>query len=130
MKPEIIDEHPRGTYRIVVDLPDDLPIEMLHEACERVADAVYDWEPKDRNNWDVFVAGGTYDHSTQGYVERLEQRQTEYREILHCIWLYVNWHYVTKQLTTEQKNLWANAIDLCSRADHPGAAAVAERWWE
>jgi len=46
------------------------------------------------------------------------------RELLGSIWLYVKWHYVTKQLTTEQKNLWADAIDATGE---PGTKA--ERWW-
>lgn len=46
------------------------------------------------------------------------------RELLGQIWLYVHWHYVTRQLTTAQKNLWADAVDT---SGEPGPKA--ERWW-
>lgn len=48
-----------------------------------------------------------------------------YRETLGAIWLYINWRYVTKQLTTEQKELWADAVDAFGEPE-PGKA---ERWW-
>jgi hypothetical protein len=48
-------------------------------------------------------------------------------ELLGAIWLYVNWHYVTKQLTTEQKELWANAVDKYGDPEDRGPKA--ERWW-
>jgi hypothetical protein len=51
----------------------------------------------------------------------------EYRELLGCIWLYVDWRYVTKQLTTEQKNLWADAVDNFGDPENRGAKA--DRWW-
>lgn len=51
-----------------------------------------------------------------------------YQDLLGAIWLYVDWRYVTKQLTTEQKNLWADAVDVFGdEADH---GAKADRWWE
>jgi hypothetical protein len=56
--------------------------------------------------------------------ERLLEEIHEREDLLHNIWLYVSWKYVTKQLTTEQKNLWADAIDMGS------GRIVAERWWE
>jgi hypothetical protein len=50
-----------------------------------------------------------------------------YRELLGAIWLYVKWHYVTKQLTTEQKQMWADAVDSFGETDE---GPKAERWWE
>jgi hypothetical protein len=46
------------------------------------------------------------------------------REMLVSIWLYVDWRYITKKLTTEQRERWLAAI-------HPEDAAMqAElRWW-
>lgn len=52
----------------------------------------------------------------------------EYKELLSSIYLYVKWHYVTKQLTTEQKDLWANAID--EKGDPEDEGVTAPRWWE
>lgn len=62
--------------------------------------------------------------------DQLQSRVDEYKELLTSIWLYVKWHYVTKQLTTEQKNLWANAIDEISERNHPGDGMKVERWWQ
>jgi len=61
--------------------------------------------------------------------EEVEQLQ----DLLGSIWLYVDWRYVTKQLTTEQKELWANAVDADVMAgqieDGEEPHPVAERWW-
>lgn len=46
-------------------------------------------------------------------------------ELLGSIWLYVDWRYVTTQLTTEQKELWADAVDATT--DDPDFRV--DRWW-
>lgn len=46
--------------------------------------------------------------------------------LLASIWLYVDWRYVTRQLTTQQKELWADAIE--STAD-PEVELTVDRWW-
>lgn len=56
--------------------------------------------------------------------EEAEGRVAELAEMLHSIWLYIDWRYVTKQLTTRQKNLFADAVDAGS--EEP---PVADRWW-
>jgi hypothetical protein len=48
-----------------------------------------------------------------------------YRELLGAIWLYVDWRYLTKQMTTEQKELWADAVDAFAEPQE----GKAERWW-
>ena len=49
-----------------------------------------------------------------------------YDEMLAAIVLYIDWHYVTRQLTTEQKELFAAAISR-----HRGGLPVyATRWWQ
>lgn len=62
--------------------------------------------------------------------DQLKQRESEYQELLHCIWLHVNWRYVTGKCTTEQRELWAEAVEMVSERDHPGDGAKAERWWQ
>lgn len=61
--------------------------------------------------------------------EEVEQLQ----DLLGSIWLYVNWRYVTKQLTTGQKELWADAVDADVMAgqieDGEEPRPVADRWW-
>lgn len=56
-------------------------------------------------------------------------REEEYQELLACIWLYVKWRYVTGKLTTEQRELWAEAIETTSERDHPGEGSQVDRWW-
>ena len=56
------------------------------------------------------------------------------RELLASMWLYTNWRYVTKNLTTEQKELWADVIDEVHRAQEiedgtPEDFWPVERWW-
>lgn len=55
------------------------------------------------------------------------------RDLLGSIWLYVGWRSVTRHLTTEQRELWANAVDAKSMAgqaeDGEEPHPVAERWW-
>jgi len=58
-----------------------------------------------------------------------------YEDLLSSIWLYIDWRYVTRQLTTEQKELFADAVDADSArvAAQEGPAygppSKAERWW-
>jgi hypothetical protein len=73
----------------------------------------------------------------RGKVEELEagrdERQAridEHEELLSSIWLYVKWRYVTKQLTTEQKNLWADVVEKISERNHPGDGTKVDRWWQ
>lgn len=50
-----------------------------------------------------------------------------YEDLLSSIWLYINWRYVTMQLTTPQKTLFADAVDAFEALQ--GEAPVADRWW-
>ena len=50
----------------------------------------------------------------------------DYTELLSSIYLYINWRYVTKQLTTPQKELWADAVDSTRE---PGGEYRVHRWW-
>lgn len=62
-----------------------------------------------------------------------EAERDEMRELLGSIWLYVSWRQVTKPLTTEQKELWADAVDAdvmaAQAADGEEPRPVADRWW-
>lgn len=54
-------------------------------------------------------------------------------DLLCSIWLYVGWRSVTRSLTTEQKELWANVVDAELRKlqieDGEEPRPVADRWW-
>ncbi|MEU0467259.1 hypothetical protein ABZ215_24930 [Amycolatopsis sp. NPDC006131] len=77
-------EPPQGQqYRITVDVPDCLPRELLDGLFTAVADAVAEWEPKDREGWDSFVSGGPADHTAEAYAARLEDENTALHEQLH-----------------------------------------------
>lgn len=69
-----------------------------------------------------------------GAYEAAEAELDELRELLGSIWLYVDWLYVTKKLTTGQKDLWADAVDATSMAaqaaDGYEPRPVAVRWWD
>lgn len=57
-------------------------------------------------------------------------RCRDHEELLGAVWLYISWRYVTKQLTTEQKNLFADSVDAYwRRMDEEDGSARAERWW-
>jgi hypothetical protein len=51
--------------------------------------------------------------------------------LLAMIWLYVDWRSVTRRLTAEQRELWADALEAHSRkVALPGETpAKADRWW-
>lgn len=57
--------------------------------------------------------------------QRADDDRAALRELLGSIWLYVDWRYVTKQLTTEQKEMWADAVDAFGEPE----TGKAERWW-
>jgi hypothetical protein len=62
-------------------------------------------------------------------IQREKNKQiSDYRKLLHTIWLYVNWSYVTRQLTTEQKDLWADSIEQDSW-DSDNKPTEVDRWW-
>ena len=54
----------------------------------------------------------------------LRARVSALTELLHSVWLYIDWRYVTKQMTTPQKEMFADAVDL-----HADESSTADRWW-
>jgi len=48
-------------------------------------------------------------------------------DLLAAIWLYVDWKGVTKQLTTEERELWADTVDQSGDPGERGPKT--ERWW-
>lgn len=60
-----------------------------------------------------------------------------FEDLLASIWLYIDWRYVTRQLTTEQKNLFADSIDRAhDRMDAEEGRDLerdprigVDRWW-
>jgi hypothetical protein len=60
-------------------------------------------------------------------IQEQEQQLALALETLGSIWLYVKWRYVTGKLTTEQRELWADAVDAFGDPEDRGPKA--ERWW-
>lgn len=55
---------------------------------------------------------------------------TQMQEILSELYLYVDWRWLTRQLATEKKNLWADIIDKHSEEVFPEDPGKVDRWWE
>ena len=60
-------------------------------------------------------------------IGRLRAERSQYLDLLGQIWIYVHWRYVTRQLTTEQKTLWADAVDASGDPEDRGLTV--DRWW-
>ncbi len=60
-------------------------------------------------------------------LHEVDEQHSAARDLLGCIWLYVNWRYLTKQMTTEQKEMWADAVD--DFGDPADREPKADRWW-
>jgi hypothetical protein len=61
----------------------------------------------------------------------VSERQ-QYEDLLGNISLYIPWQWVTRQLTTGQKDLFADAVDAWSARLNPGDpdwVGPADRWW-
>lgn len=52
-------------------------------------------------------------------------------DLLGNIYLYVNWRFITKQLTTEQRTFWADAVEAWSARLNAGTDETThiDRWW-
>ncbi|MFI6496876.1 hypothetical protein [Nonomuraea typhae] len=59
------------------------------------------------------------------------QVRHEYEDLLGSVWLYIGWRYVTKQLTTEEKEMFADAVEASERRLNKGfdPPLVVDRWW-
>lgn len=65
----------------------------------------------------------------ESYTPRLVQY---YQDLLGSIWLYINWNYVTRQLTTPEKEMFADAVEAWSarlNQDNGEKPTTVERWW-
>lgn len=52
-----------------------------------------------------------------------------YEDLLGSIWLYIKWVYVTRQLRTADKELFADAVDAWNARLHDDDPGHAQRWW-
>lgn len=81
-----------------------------------------------------YIRGGVRYELTGAALRAMLYERQQLRELLGSIWLYINWRYVTKQLTTEQKELFAREVDADiiagQIADGETSRPVADRWWQ
>lgn len=61
----------------------------------------------------------------------LEERIIDLEDILGEIYFYIHWRYVTKQLTTPQKELFAQSVEHSSVRLDPSIypSLEVDRWW-
>lgn len=64
--------------------------------------------------------------ATKMHALHVRQQRDKGRDLLGAIWLYVPWRSITRHLTTEQRELWADAVEV---AGDPGSTIAADRWW-
>jgi hypothetical protein len=62
--------NPDDTWTVAVEIPISLPSELRDSLFTAIADAAHDWEPGDRDGWDVQVSG----HPTAHELARTEQQ--------------------------------------------------------
>jgi hypothetical protein len=61
---------------------------------------------------------------------KVAEQIAAYEDLLGSTWLYIGWRYVTKQLTTEQKELFAAAVEASElRLNGVGEPFDVDRWW-
>jgi hypothetical protein len=64
--------------------------------------------------------------ATKMHALHVRQQRDKARDVLGAIWLYVPWRSITRHLTTEQRELWADAVE---DSGDPGSTIAVDRWW-
>lgn len=54
---------------------------------------------------------------------------SQWDDLLHTIWMHTSWFELTKRMTTQEREKYANAIERHSRMLHPDEPLVLDRWW-
>lgn len=77
------------------------------------------------------LKAATADEYTAICTEAMIEAVGPYEDLLASVWLYIGWRYVTRQITTEQKELFADSVDRSHERSHDGIGepSMAERWW-
>lgn len=125
-------------------MPDLIPAEAVQAAAEALAAHPWNSYPHAAHGEHNFDVGCLVCQADLGPISRVAleaaapvlaaQVRREYEDLLGSIWLYIGWRYVTKQLTTPQKNLFADAVEAdLKRGDafeDGEAEAAVDRWWD
>lgn len=64
--------------------------------------------------------------ATKIHATYVRQQRDKARDLLGAIWLHVPWRSITRHLTTEQRELWADAVEVFG---DPGSTIAVDRWW-
>ncbi len=104
-----------------------------HEARVK-AEAERDFLREENDLLRVDVANAAPDHDALADDAIAAHEENErLQDLLGTIWLYVGWRSATRSLTTEERELWADAVDAKTRAgqieDGEEPHPVADRWW-
>ena len=75
------------------------------------------------SSWAVAVGDG-FAHAEVVGVLNAEVQADEYEQLLASIYLNINWKHVSKQLTADQKELFARSVERASDGSVHGL-----RWW-
>lgn len=63
-----------------------------------------------------------------------EERVSALEDLLASVWLHIDWRAVTRQLTADQRELFASAVEANSarlaEADPSGEPHTVDRWWD
>lgn len=65
----------------------------------------------------------------RGKVEALTREREDLEALLSSLWLYIEWRAVTRKLTPDQRELFADAIEAWSRKHNGDDAVRVPRWW-
>jgi hypothetical protein len=118
----------------VPDIPEEAgAVDVPTAAIDALARTLYDYEDTD----DDEITWEEYRPDAKDMLDILApiltaQVRREYEDLLGSIWLYIGWRYVTKQLTTPQREMFADAVEAWSRRmnnDDPDELSGVERWW-
>ena len=99
----------------------------LDELKVRVADLEPRPLPASDEAWYARLdANSSHAAQERGY---LEGQIAKLEDILGNIWLYVDWRYITKQLTSEQKEMFALSVERWDKRLDPYGNLNVNRWW-
>jgi hypothetical protein len=101
-------------------------------------DSIWEYDPAEpadeqgRRKSDRLVGSLLREDAERAVAAVNDNRLDAVRDMLGELWLYVDWRYCTKQLTTMQKEIWAAAVEAWSADLNEGSEEkplVADRWW-
>lgn len=70
------------------------------------------------------------DHAASAIIESLQTKLTLLDSAMHSVWLHGNWRWLTKNMTTEEREAAADAVDRYGTTLDPSEPREpVSRWW-